>query len=143
MQEIGALASGESATTDDQSWVLQKLQRRIDTYNAVRTMIYANFFQQFTLVANLSPHTIGPTGTFAVNQRPVEIPSIAVLLNSSIPNVEVELNRRDKDWWALNRVKKLTSTFPTDYYYEPDWPNGSIFFWPVPTSVNNVLVQQR
>lgn len=143
MQEIGALAAGEVASTDDQGWGLQKLQRMIDTYNAKRVMVYANFFQSFNLQANLSPHTIGPTGTFAVTQRPIDIPSIGLQLTSSSPLTEVPMNRRDKNWWASVQVKSLTSTFPTDYYYEPDWPNGSIYFWPVATAVNGVLLQCR
>lgn len=143
-QEIGALAAGEQFSTDDQAWVLQKLQRVIDTFNAKRTMVYANAFKTFTLVAGLTPHTIGPTGTFAINQRPVEIPTIGlVLVNTNPATVEIPLTPRDAAWWADQRVKNLTSTIPTDYYYEPDWPNGSIYFWPVPNQTNNVLLQLR
>jgi hypothetical protein len=143
-QEIGTLAQGEALAADDQAWVLQKLQRVIDTFNAKRTMVYANNFTQFTLVPNLAPHTIGPTGTFQVAQRPVEIPTIGLLLVNTTPaQVEIPLTPRDKEWWADQRVKNLTSVIPTDYYYEPEWPNGSIYFWPVPSAVNNVLIQQR
>lgn len=144
MQEIGALAAGEGPSSDDYAWVLQKLQRVIDTFNAKRPMVYANTFSTFTLVANLAPHTIGPTGTFAVPQRPIEIPSIGLILVDTSPTtVEIPLTPRDKEWWANQRVKNLKSTIPTDYYYEPDWPNGSLYFWPVPSSVNNVLLQMR
>lgn len=143
-QEIGTLAQGEMLSADDMAWVLQKLQRVIDTFNAKRTMVYANTFTSFTIVPNLAPHTIGPTGTFAVPQRPVEIPSIGLqLVNTTPDTVEIPLTPRDRDWWANQRVKNVTSTIPTDYYYEPDWPNGSIYFWPVPNAVNNVLIQQR
>lgn len=142
-QEIGALASGESLPADDQAWVLLKLQRLIDTYNAKRTMIFNVGFTQFTLLANHSPHLIGPTGDFAVNQRPVEIPSIGLQLLSSTPLVEFPLTMRDQDWWANQAVKNLTSTLPTDFYYSADWPNGSIYFWPIPTQVNKVLIQSR
>jgi len=143
-QEIGTLAQGESLSADDQAWVLQKLQRVIDTFNAKRTMVYANNFTTFTLVPNLAPHTIGPTGTFVVSQRPVEIPTIGLLLINTTPaQVEIPLTPRDKEWWADQRVKTLTSAIPTDYYYEPQWPNGNIYFWPVPNANNNVLLQQR
>lgn len=145
MQEIGALAAGELPSNDDSAWVLQKLQRLIDRYNAQRTMIFANNFTQFTLTPALTPHTIGPTGTFSVSQRPVEIPSIGLVLTQggSAPYVEVPLTPRDKDWWAAQTIKGLSSTLPTDFYYEPDWPNGSIYFWPVPVAANNVIIQQR
>jgi hypothetical protein len=149
MQEINYLAAGETVPADDSAWGLQKLQRLIDRYNAREAMIYNVGFEQFTLVPNLAPHTIGPTPavgpapTFIVNQRPVDIPSIGVQLVSSTPVTEVPLYKMTQDEWAAERVKNLTSSFPTKYYYSPDWPNGSIFFWPIPTAVNNVLIQQR
>jgi hypothetical protein len=144
LQELGVLAGGEQASTDDAAWVLQKLQRLFDRWNAKRVMVYANTFTSFALPTSTMPVTIGPTGLLVVSQRPVEIPSIGLVLNSSAPSeVEIFLNARDKDWWAQQNVKNLLSDLPTDYYYEPDWPNGSIYFWPVPTQANNVLIQQR
>lgn len=143
-QEIGALAAGEQLSNDDQAWVLQKLQRVIDTFNAKRTMVYANVFKSFTITPNINPQTIGPTGNFALNQRPVEIPTIGLQLTNTTPDVvEIPLTSRDKDWWASQRVKNVTSTIPTDFYYEPDWPNGSIYLWPVPNAVNGLLIQMR
>lgn len=141
LSEIGALAAGETASSNDQAWVLQKLQRLIDQYNARDVMIYTTTFAPFTIQANLSPHTIGPTGTFVVNQRPRKIPSIGLVLQSGGSQVEIPLYPRDRDWWAGQTIKNLNSTIPTDYYYEPDWPNGSIYFWPVPNAVNGVLIQ--
>lgn len=144
-QEIGALAPGETPSDDDQAWILQKLQRLVDQYNARRPMIYNVNFTLFTLnpPSNpLLPTTIGPGGDFDVNQRPVEIESIGLVL-AGTPGVELPLNRRDDDWWANNRIKALTSTLPTDYYYSPDWPLGQIFFWPVPTASHQVNVRTR
>lgn len=146
MQEIGALAAGETPSNDDQAWVLQKLQRLIDRYNAREMMIYNVNFTLFTLnpPANpLDPTTIGPGGDFDTNQRPVTIESIGLILDGGTPGVELPLNRRDDDWWANNRIKGLTSTLPTDYYYSPNWPLGQIFFWPVPTASHQVRLQTR
>ena len=143
MQEIGALAMGETPSNDDQAWVLQKLQRLIDRYNADRAKIYNVNFTTFTPPASTQPITIGPTGTLSVNQRPVEIPSIGLMLANTSPQVKLYLNRRDQRWWAQNRVPQLTSTLPTDYYYSPDWPNGNLYLWPIPTQVNNLLIEMR
>lgn len=143
--ELGALAGGEQFSTDDQAWVLQKLQRLIDRYNARETMIYNVNFTLFTLNPPATPETpttIGPGGDFDVNQRPVSIPNIGLILEGT-PGVELPLNRRDDDWWANNRIKGLTSTLPTDYYYSPAWPLGQIFFWPVPTASHQVRVESR
>lgn len=145
MQEIGALPPGEQPSLEDAAWVLQKLQRLIDQYNARMTMIYNMNFTLFMLNPPATPDTpttIGPGGDFDVNQRPVTIENIGLIL-AGTPGVELPLNRRDDDWWANNRIKGLTSTLPTDYYYSPDWPLGKIFFWPVPTASHQVRLETR
>lgn len=146
LQEIGALAAGEIPSNDDQAWTLQKLQRLIDRYNARQPLVFNVNFALFTLNPPSppdSPTTIGPGGNFDVNQRPVSIPSIGLILDGGTPGVELPLNRRDDDWWANNRIKGLTSTLPTDYYYSPAWPLGQIYFWPVPTTSHQVRVESR
>ena len=142
MQELGILAAGEAPAAADAQWVFQKLQRLVDRYNARLPMVYNVNFTVFTLPAGSNPFTIGPGQQFDINQRPVSIPSIGLILEGT-PGVELPLNRRDQDWWANNRIKGLTSTIPTDYYYSPDWPNGSIYFWPEPTASHQVRVQSR
>lgn len=144
MQEIGALAPGEQPSIDDSAWVLQKLQRLIDRYNAKESMIYGVNFQSFTLPINVAPVTIGPGANFDVNQRPVRIKSASLILNDGTPgqnDVEVPLNIRDADWWAQQTIKGLQSTLPTDLYYNPNWPNGQLYFWPVANAVNQVRLE--
>lgn len=144
LKEIGALAPGEQPSTDDEPDVLRKLQRVIDSFNARRQMIYTVLFTVFNLGIQNNPYSIGPGATFDLIQRPVEIPSITLLLSGSTGGtVELPLHPRDADWWAVQQIKDLQSTLPTDYYYSPDWPNGSIYFWPVPTATNQVRVESR
>lgn len=144
LKEIGALAAGEQISNDDAADILQKLQRLIDRFNAKRTMIYNVNFSRFTLVPNTQPITIGPGAQFNMNQRPVEIMSMSLILNGTTPaEVEIPINVRDDAWWADQRVKNLTSTLPTDCYYSPDWPNGNLYLWPVPTQVNDIRIESR
>ena len=143
LYEIGALAAGEIPATDDQAWVLQKLQRLIDRYNARLPMIYNVGFNLYTLQANHQPHTIGPGGDFDVSQRPVGIESASIVLIQGGSNVDVPINIRDDQWWSNERVKNLKSTYPTDLYYSPDWPLGQCFFWPIPSQANGIRLQTR
>lgn len=148
--EIGVLSPGEEDNLDPSvgQWAFRKANYLLDEWAAERKYVPAATFQTFNLVAGLSPHTIGPgtaqvPATFPVNQRPVRIESWSLILNNS-SNIAVDLPRRptrDKDWWAVNRVKNLQSNIPTDLYYEPDTPNGSCFFWPVPNTVFPVRLE--
>lgn len=149
LMELGVLSANESPSAADAQWGLQKLQRIIDRYNARLPMVYNVNFTVFTMPAGNNPFTIGPGATFDVNQRPVSIPSIGLIL-AGTPGVEIPMNSRDDMWWANNRIKDLTSTFPTDYYYSPSWDIqsdgsqwGQIFFWPEPTSSFQINLQSR
>ena len=149
LRELGTLSASEQPAAADAEWGLQKLQRLIDRYNARLPMIYNVNFTIFTIPAEGNPFTIGPGATFDVNQRPVSIESIGLIL-AGTPGVEIPMNPRDSDWWANNRIKDLTSTFPTDFYYSPDWMIqedgsqwGQIFFWPEPTASFQINLQSR
>lgn len=153
MVEVGMVAPGETPDGDTAQWALRKMNYLLDFWASKKSYVYAVGFQEFNLVANLSPHTIGPGGpdpnnpntqipaTFPVSQRPVRIESISLVINSLSGGVDLPMNPRDADWWALNRVKAIQTNVPTDYYYAPTWPNGSIFFWPVPNISDPVRLE--
>lgn len=69
-----------------------------------------------------------------LTQRPAKVVDANIILNNVSPVVRVPLRIRDDDWWAANSVPGIATTIPTDLYYSPDWPNGSIYLWPKQTS---------
>lgn len=132
--EIGAFSPGESMDAALANYGLEKLNEMLDSWNAEQELIFTTEFSTFTLVPNLQPHTIGPTGaTFTVPvYRPTKLHGANLVLNNVTPNVNVPIHVRDKDWWLGQRIQQLATSYPTDVYYETDFPNGSLFFWPVP-----------
>jgi len=132
--EIGALAPGEQAGADEAQWAFRKLNYLLDVWAARKNYVYSNTFNTYVLVPGLSPHTIGPNGaTYNVTQRPVKVEAATIILNNVNPNVEVPLKIRDEKWWMDEvTIKALQTSQPTDLFYSPDWPNGSLYFWPVP-----------
>lgn len=148
LTEIGAQAMGEQLALEDAAWTLGKLQRLIDRYNAREAMVYNIDFLRFTLPVNTQPVQIGPGNNappppFQVAQRPVRLYSASLILTGTSPEVEIPIYVRDDQWWAAQEVKSLPSTLPTDVYFSPGWPNGSLYFWPVPTQVNDVRLEMR
>ena len=145
--EIGAFAPGEAVAAAEALWALELLQRIIDQWNAKRSMIYAVEFDQYTLTANLGPHTIGPTGVLktgaAANYRPVRVASASFVLNpGGATAVDLPIQMRDKDWWAANPLKAMTSSIVTDCYYEPSSPNGQLNFFPICNTNGVVRLEQ-
>jgi hypothetical protein len=146
--EIGAWAPGEEANRnpDEAQWGLRKFNYLTDIWQAKQFYVFSYAFSVYSLVANLSPHTIGPSGlaTFSTNgaPRPVRIESAALLLNQGSPGlVDLPMNIRDRQWWAAQQTKQIQSGVPTDLYYDPSAPDGSLYFWPVPNVSREVRLQ--
>lgn len=144
--EIGAWAPGEDANQnpEEAQWGFRKANYLCDLWQAKQAYVWSYAFNVYTLVANLSPHTIGPSGTATFDTvgqpRPVRIESAALLLNQST-EVDLEINIRDRQWWAQQTVKNITTNVPTDLYYDPTSPDGSLYFWPVSTEQRQVRLQ--
>ena len=220
--EINAYAQGDTVSQSDAAFALGKLNDLLDEWAARRVYIYNVNFPTFTLTANLSPHTIGPSAqitntsltanlatytavnnfavgtsvtvsgttngagalnvtgpvlaatatsfsiavnhadipsaadtgnaitaggtvpTFAtpfMGQRPQRVDQANLILTNVSPAVELPLNIRDSNWWMNQRVKSLTSNVPTDLFYSEDFPNGSLYFWPVPNYAYGVRLK--
>ena len=143
-QEIGVIASGETLSAADASVVLGKIKRLLNNWNADRRAVYATSFDTFTLVPNLSPHTIGPTGaTWTMTIRPVSIDGANLVLSNGGTPTNLQIKIRDNQWWLAQTVPTISTTVPTDCYYQPDWPNGKLYFWPVPTAAYDVQLMTR
>jgi hypothetical protein len=134
--EIGAYGLADAIPAADTQLAIRKLNRIIDEWGARKVYAYNRGFAIYQLTANHSPHLIGPSLSspdFPAAVRPARIHSAQLILTSSTPNVFLPLNVRDDDWWADQRVPALKSTVPTDLYYSPDFPNGSLYLWPIPS----------
>lgn len=135
--EIGAVAPGEDPAPDEAQWVFRKFNDLCDEWSALSRYVYSYAFNVYTLIPNLNPQTIGPSGlaTFptAPQPRPVRIESANLLLQGDDTEglVDLNINIRDHQWWAAQQVKNISTNVPTDLYYDPTSPDGSLYFWPV------------
>jgi hypothetical protein len=117
---------------------LNVLNDLVDEWNARKAYSWAETFTAYTLTAGHQPHLIGPTATSpdftTAGTRPVRIEGASIIWTATPTAVDIPLNIRDAAWWNEQRVKTLQSTIPTDLYYEPDVPNGSLYLWPIPSA---------
>jgi hypothetical protein len=142
LREIRVLNAVDPANAPDLSYVLRKVNRQIDQWNAKRQAIYAVESVTFNLTPGLSPHTIGPSpATVVVSSRPESLePSGASWTENDIVT---PITVRDMTWWAQQGTPAIEMAFPTDVAYNPAWPNGELYFWPVPNAATSVSLQVR
>ncbi len=148
--DIGAVPPGEQPGPDEAQWAFRKLNYLVDVWQAKQFYVYSYAFNVYSLPANTNPVTIGPSATamFSTNgqPRPVRIEAAMLLLQNvaslSDPGlVDLPINIRDRQWWAAQQVKNIQTNVPTDLYYDPTTPDGSLYFWPVCTISRQVRLE--
>ncbi|HYC00464.1 MAG TPA: hypothetical protein VEC57_15105 [Candidatus Limnocylindrales bacterium] len=121
-------------------YALDTLNRLLDLWNAKGQGPYAELFSTFTLTPSLSPHTIGPsTATWPLAKRPKAILSASLIVSSVYSPITV----RDAQWYAALPSPAQTGAIVTDVFYNPTTVNGSLYFWPVPTTAYQVRLQTK
>jgi hypothetical protein len=142
--EIQSISQGEAVRPENMAFAVGRLQQLIDNWNAQREAVFSEEFPEFTFIPDQQDYTIGPTAAdFTVTVRPVSIEGGNVLLNLQTPVVQNPIMMRDWQWWLGLNVRAITTTFPTDCYYEPGWPNGTLHFWPKPTTAYGLQLAVR
>lgn len=145
--EFNIFDAGSPIPGDEAVFILGKLNRLLDSWNAKQAAVYGDFFSLFTLTPNLQPHTIGIAAnapTFSVaSSRPQTIDGANIVTGSGTSQVRYELDLVDEDWWKSQSVRNVTSPIPSALYYANDWPNGSIYLWPVPSTAYTLELMFR
>lgn len=138
--ELGVLGAGQTASGALADLGLQTLNRLFDAWNAQRRAVYVDVTSSHTLTPALQPHTIGPSGaTFTTDQRPVSLEGAALIVD----DLHYPIRIRDAAWWLHQPHPTLTSDRPTDLYYAPAWPSGSLYLWPVPSAAHTIELRSR
>lgn len=136
LRELGIIDIVETPAAELSTLSLAIINRILDDWNAERGAVYADVHTTpVALVAGTNPHTIGPSAaTFTASpSRPVSIEGIRLTTDNGETYLP-PLERRDAAWWHARATPGTQSDYPTDFYYDPTWPNGSIYFWPEPGS---------
>jgi hypothetical protein len=141
--EIGVGRAGDVLAPDLLEQGRVTLDLLLDLWNLKPSAKYATSFQTFALLANHSPHTIGASGAdwTVATARPSRILKANLLLPSSTVPVRQKIDIITEDEFEALRVPTLSSTFPTQVYYEPDFPLGNLFFYPIGDTVYNVELE--
>lgn len=134
LRTLNICGAVDAPEAEDAALALEITNRIFDSWNADRNASWAERFDDFVFTPSLNPHTIGPSSaTWATTLRPVSIEWASVGLNNVSPTVYTPINVRDYNWYKQQAVPGLTTTMPTDVYYQPDVANGKLYFWGIPT----------
>ena len=146
LKDVGVLGIGETPSPEDVNDALFKLNGMIAQWRRKRWLIYQ--LVDYAFVANgAQSYSIGPGGDFNVPSRPDRLESAFVRqINTSVGT------RVDYPLWPIDSyeaygriVLKTLTSFPQWIFYDPGYPLGRVYPWPIPQASiyeTHVLVKQ-
>lgn len=142
MRLLGAYNVGDDApeAAEEQAG-LMALNAMVDAWGLERLMMFTSAGSIYQTVSGKASYTIGPNGADWTAPRPLYIDAVTVIVPGTPSTYErplhiIETNRE----WARVRMKALPSTLYTAVYYQPDFPNGTLAFWPAPQNAQQVVL---
>lgn len=127
---------GETMTTSEYSDALVSLNAMVDSWRNERLMCFAMRDETVTMVSAQTSYTIGPSGNLNTT-RPVKIDDAYVVIsNISYPDVKI---LTVEEWDAIPS-KTATSNRPDRIYYQPSYPLGTLYVYPIPNAASDLHI---
>lgn len=136
--EIQVLDPTEQIDGTAAATALRTLNRMVESWANEDLMIVTKDRLTFSLVGGQQAYTIGVGGDFDTDYpvRPGQIDLVSVVVNG----VEIPIDILNDEQWRDVTVKTTPSTFPRQMWANGNYPLNSLYFWPVPTTVNSLVM---
>jgi hypothetical protein len=137
--ELGIASPGDVLTADDANFGLRTLARLQDQWAAERLTIYTITRTTKVLTASDGEYSVGSGGDINIT-RPVFIDAIHLIDTSVTPNVETPLTKLTEAEYRDIRAKAQTATQPDSWYYNPTFPTGTLYLFPIQTGSYSIAL---
>jgi len=132
MRLLNILDQDDTADATQLANGLTALNQMIDSWNTERLSVYATQDQQFTWTAGNASRTLGPSGDF-VGNRPVLLDDSTYYKNAST-GVSYGVSFINQEQYDAIALKTATTTYPQVMFINMDYPNITMYVYPVPTT---------
>jgi hypothetical protein len=128
---LGVLAEGETPSAEMSNDALVAMNQMIDSWNTERLSVYVTQEQVFTWPSSTISRTLGPTGDF-VGNRPILMDDATYFKDPST-GVSYDIKIINQEQYNSIALKTVTSTYPQVLWVNTDFPNVTMYLYPVPT----------
>lgn len=131
LEELGEKAQGAPTTPQRVAQGLRRLNMMLSIWRRQRYLVFKLVEKSITSTGATS-YTIGPTGDIVMDPRPTKIESAFIrFLNASpSPDRPIGVLPSMEDYGRI--VAKYVTGVPQTVAYDPGYPNGTLYPWPVP-----------
>ena len=136
--QLGVFDPSEAIDASAANSALRELNRMLSSWANEDLMIPTKDRLTFNLVGGQQAYTIGVGGNFNTPYavRPGQIDLVSVVVNG----VEIPIDTLNDEEWRDITVKTTPSTFPLQVWANGNYPLDVLYFWPVPTAPNQLIM---
>src|SRR5215831_4904430 len=142
LRKLGVMGAADpTPESEDIELGLQEYNEIVEQWNVRKRRSFYEQMQAFPWGTLKEQYTIGPPALdpadnpdFIVSNggRPVRIEFAQLTLTDQPQDVQVNIAVIHIEQYMTFNVPQLASTFPLSIYYQPTWPNGTIYPYPIP-----------
>lgn len=138
MRLIQVSASDTDLTAKELQDGIESLNRMIDQWGVDELMLYQVTRETFPLTNGQNPFTIGYGGDWNT-VRPTKIIDAYLTIQAGSLPVDYPMQVLNYDDYNAIRLKTLTTNFPSYLYYEPAFPLGTVYIYPICAASNETI----
>lgn len=136
---LGAISQEETPSAAEANDAVARLNDLLDIMSIERSMLFTLKRLEFSL-GSAAAYTIGPGGDWSTDYRPAKIEECYCQITTTNPTAEIPVQVYNAQQWAGITVKGTTTTIPKAIYCDNNWPLATINVFPVPQSVNKLIL---
>jgi hypothetical protein len=136
LQLLGIMGAGESSpAAEHTALALKMFNQLVGQWNTRKRLAFCQRTQSFAFTTAKQSYTIGATANapdFIVSsgERPARIESANLVMTNGANDVLVPCTVILVDQYDEIAIPSLASSYPQVIYYQPSWPNGTIYPYP-------------
>mgnify|MGYP003666908049 FL=1 len=134
LRKIAVLGQGASLNNQEAQDGLSALNMMVASWSVEGNLVFTQQFETFPIVSGQKTFTIGTGGDFDTD-RVLRISSAYVTQGTQ----DYLLTRYNKDEYA-SIDDKNTSSIPTIYYFDANYPLANLTLYPVPVGVQTITL---
>lgn len=136
MRKLGAIASGETATPDEQADALSALQSMLRSWAAEKINVFSSVHETFTLVVGTNEYNWG-TGSDIDSLRPNQLIGAAIADSDNITYPMDIISEGE-----YRRITtKLISERPYKIFISYTFPTVKVYLYPVPVVAETLILE--
>jgi hypothetical protein len=140
LRKLGQIGAAQpDPESEDLELAMNEFNELSEEWNTSKRNAFFQHREQFEFRHSKFTYSIGPRAKdpddnpdFIVSSgsRPAKIDFCQLVLTDQFPHVHVQMAIIQTEQYNVINVPTLSSNFPLILYYQPTWPNGTIFLYP-------------